>query len=122
MKRIIGIMFLLTSSVSFADHLDVIGFTLDEDCSFSDYMEIVGDFNAWGEERGYQTEIAAPVHHDNMQTYYWIGRSANGETFGKAYDEWVAGLFDEDSGPYALNERFRDCAINDSRRSYLTFP
>ena len=123
MKKIIGTMLLLVASASHAGHLDVISFTLDEDCSLGTYLEIVDDFNEWGEAYGYQTEIAAPLFHDNMDTHYWLGRSAGNEAFGKAYDAWEAAQADADSVPAKLNARFGECgAGNDTRRAYSTFP
>lgn len=123
MKRLIGTVLLLATSTSYAGHLDVISFTLDEDCSMETYLEIVDDFNEWGEAYGYQTEIAAPVFHDNFDTHYWLGRSASGEAFGKAYDAWTSAQADSDSVPARLNARFGECgAGNDARRAYRTFP
>jgi hypothetical protein len=123
MKKLIGTMLLLMASASHAGHLDVISFTLDEDCSLGQYLEIVDDFNEWGEAYGYQTEIAAPLFNDNMDTHYWLGRSADNETFGKAYDAWEAAQADADSVPAKLNARFGECgAGNDSRNANRTFP
>ena len=123
MKRLIGTMLLLIASASHAGHLDVISFTLDESCSFGTYLEIVDDFNEWGEAYGYQAEIAAPLFTDDMATHYWLGRSADNETFGKAYDAWETGQVDADSVPAKLNARFGECGEeNMSRRAYKTFP
>ena len=123
MKRLIGTMLLLVASASHAGHLDVISFTLDESCSFGTYLEIVDDFNEWGEAYGYQAEIASPLFTDNMATHYWLGRSADNETFGKAYDAWETGQVDADSLPAKLNARFDECGEeNMSRRAYKTFP
>jgi len=123
MKKLFGTALLLMASTSYAGHLDVISFTLDEDCSLATYLEIVDDFNEWGEAYGYQTEIAAPLFHDNFDTHYWLGRSASNEAFGKAYDAWTAAQADSDSVPARLNARFGECgAGNDARRAYTTFP
>lgn len=123
MKRLIGSMLLLLASVSHADHLDVIAFTLDEDCSLTTYVEIVDDFNEWGEAYGYQAEIAAPMFNEDLDTHYWLGRSPSTETFGKAYDAWTDALADEDSVPARLNARFAECGDgNDARRAYRMYP
>ena len=99
MKKILGAILILSASASQAGHLDVISFTLDESCSFGTYLEIVDDFNEWGEAYGYQAEIAAPLFTDDMAAHYWLGRSADNETFGKAYDAWEAGQADAESVP-----------------------
>lgn len=103
--------------------LDVISFTLKEDCSLAKYLEIVSDFNEWGEAYGYQTEIAAPVFNGDLNTHYWLGRSANSEAFGKAHDAWEAAQADANSVPAQLNARFRECGnTNESRHAYQIFP
>jgi len=123
MKSTIAAVLLLFASASQAGHLDVIAFTLKADCSFGEYLEIMDEFNEWGEAYGYQAEIAQPTFNDDMATHYWLGRSANGEVFGKAYDAWVAAQGDPDSVPAALNARIGECwASNESRSAYLTFP
>ncbi len=123
MKKIIGAMFFLVASVSHAGHLDVISFTLSDDCSLAKYLEIVDDFNAWGEAYGYQTEIAVPTFSDSQETLYWLGRSANGEAFGKAHDAWEGALGNAGSVPAQLMARFGECSNgNDTRRAYRTFP
>ena len=123
MRKLIGPMLLLVASASHAGHLDVISFTLNEDCSLGTYLEIVDDFNEWGDAYGYQTEIAAPLFHDNMDTHYWLGRSASNEAFGKAYDAWETAQADSESVPAKLNARFGECgAGNDTRHAYRTFP
>ncbi|MFO7764108.1 MAG: hypothetical protein R6V61_10280 [Wenzhouxiangellaceae bacterium] len=122
MKRIIGAMLFLAASTGQAGHLDVISFTLDDDCTLGQYLEIVDDFNDWGEAHGYQTEIAAPMFSENMDTHYWLGRSADNEAFGKAYDAWQAGQADPSSVPARLNARLGECTTNTTRRAYATFP
>ena len=123
MKKILGAILILSASASQAGHLDVISFTLDESCSFGTYLEIVDDFNEWGEAYGYQAEVAAPLFTDDMATHYWLGRSADNETFGKAYDAWEAGQADAESVPAKLAARFDECGEeNMSRRAYRTLP
>ncbi len=122
MKKIIGAMLLLVASASHAGHLDVISYTLSEDCTMEKHFEIVNDFNAWAEAYGYQAEIAVPTFHSNLATLYWLGRSANSETFGKAIDAWESALGDASSVPARLNARFRECSINHTRHAYTTFP
>ncbi len=122
MKKIIGAMLLFVATASHAGHLDVISFTLKDDCSLAKYLEIVSDFNEWAGAYGYQTEIAVPVHQNDLQTIGWLGRSANAETFGKAYDAWSAGLRNNDSVPAQLAARFSECGnTNESRHAYQIF-
>lgn len=123
MKRIIGAILFLSASASYAGHLDVIAFTLNENCSLGKYLEIVDDFNQWGEAYGYQTEIAAPTFNENLDTHYWLGRSASGEAFGKAHDAWEAAQTNASSVPAQLMKRFGECGNgNDARHAYRTFP
>ena len=123
MKKIIGAMLFFVASASHAGHLDVISFTLSEDCSLTTYLEIVDDFNAWAEPRGYQTEIAVPAFNSNLETIYWLGRSANAEVFGKAFDAWYSALSNGGSVPAQLAARFGACTNgNDARNAYRTYP
>ena len=123
MKKTLAALLILSASAAHAGHLDVISFTLNEDCTLEQYLEIVDEFNEWGKAYGYKTEIAVPSFSDNLETIYWLGRSANGETFGKAYDAWEAAQSDANSVPARLMQRFGECGGgNDTRRAYQTFP
>lgn len=123
MKRFLAAALFLSASAAQADHLDVISFTLKDGCSLGQYLEIVDDFNEWGKAYGYQTEIAVPSFSDNLETIYWLGRSANAEAFGKAHDDWEGAQTDADSVPARLMQRFGECGDgNDTRRAYRTFP
>ncbi|MDT8442321.1 MAG: hypothetical protein RQ723_11750 [Desulfuromonadales bacterium] len=123
MKKILAAILTLSAWAAQAGHLDVISLTLSEDCTLEQYLEIVDDFNEWGKPYGYQTEIAVPSFSDNLATIYWLGRSANGETFGKAHDAWEAAQNDANSVPARLMQRFGECGGgNDTRRAYRTFP
>jgi hypothetical protein len=122
MKLWIAAALFVAASTSQAGHLDVIGFTMKEGCSMTQYLAIVADFNEWAQAHGYQAEIAVPTFQSNLDTIYWLGRSADGETFGKAYDAWLSGIGESGSVPANLAERFGECADNDSRNAYRTFP
>lgn len=122
MKRILAALLALSASAAQAGHLDVISFTLKDGCSLGQYREIVEDFNDWGKVHGYQAEIAAPMFSEDMDTHYWLGRSADNEAFGKAYESWLAGQADADSVPAQLNARLGECQTNSTRRAYGTLP
>lgn len=98
--------------------MEVIELELKEDCSFSEYMAIVTDFNEWAKDYGYRTEVAMPLHSRNLTSLYWMGRSADAATFGKAWDTWRDALSDEDSVPAKLQARFSECETNLRRVSY----
>jgi len=115
-KRLIAALLLSIPVVATADHADVIEFKLT--CDFNEYMAIVQDFNAWGKDHGYQTEIAVKHFHPNPGTLIWAGRSANAKTFGKAWDAWRNAMSDPESVPSKLNARFAKCSDIVSRRSY----
>jgi len=123
MKKTLAALLVLSASAAHAGHLDVIAFTLNEGCTLNQYLEIVDDFNEWGKAYGYQAEIAAPLFNESLDTHYWLGRSANNEAFGKAYDAWEAEQADANSVPARLMQRFGECEMgNDARRAYRTFP
>jgi len=115
-KRLLAALLLTIPVVAAADHSDVIEFKLT--CDFDEYMAIVRDFNAWGKDHGYQTEIAVKHFHPKPDTLIWAGRSANAKAFGKAWDAWRNALSDPESVPSKINARFAQCSDIVSRRSY----
>ena len=101
-----------------ADFVDVIQSKLNDDCSMEKYLAIVNDFNAYYKDKGYQTEILLPLHSDQVGTLFWVGRSPNAETFGKAYDHWQTEVVKDGSTVSKLSERFGKCTTDLSRFSY----
>ena len=118
MKRLLVSAMLLLPLPALADHMDVLEFKLLEGCSFSQFMEIVGDFNDWGKDYGYNTEIAVPLQSDNLINMFWVGTSSDAATFGKAWDAWRDARDDSDSTPAKLDARFNECAEFLNRRGY----
>jgi hypothetical protein len=118
MKRILVIALLSLPLTAIADHLDVIEFKLAEGCSFSKYMEIVADFNEWGKDYGYNAEVAMPIQSNNLVSLFWLGRSADAATFGKAWDAWRDAGADPKSTPAMLQARFYECSEELGRRGY----
>lgn len=116
MKKLIAAALLLMPMASLAEHADIIEFKLT--CDWDEYIAIVRDFNAWGKDHGYQTEIAVKHFHPNPETLIWSGRSASAKAFGKAWDTWRNALADPESVPSKLNARFGKCSDIVSRRSY----
>jgi hypothetical protein len=49
---------------------------------------------------------------------FWVGRSKDAATFGKAWDTWRDGLSVPDSLASKLWARFQACTTNLSRRGY----
>ena len=102
-----------------AQHIDVIQFKLKEGCTLANYVTLKNDFNGqWGKSHGYIAEIASPLASNDLGSLYWIGRTANAEAFGKAWDIWRNELTDPTSVASKLEERFEKCSIDEARRSY----
>jgi len=119
MKKILFVALALLPLTSFADHMDVIQFELKDGCSMEKYLQIKNDFNQqWGKNNGYQAEVIMPIQSHDLETLYWVGRSANAAAFGKAWDTWRDELNDPDSVAGKLAARFSECSMNVSRRSY----
>lgn len=119
MRMCLAMLLLAVPMIAAADHLDVIEFTLDEGCSFDKYMEIVNDFNTqWGSQNGYKAEILTPIQSHNLESMFWVGRSANAAAFGKAWDTWRDAQADPSSVPSKLWARFQGCSTNIGRRGY----
>jgi hypothetical protein len=119
MRYVTGLLFCFFSSACLAGHLDILVFDLKDTCTVPEYLEVVEDFNVWGEDFSYQTEIAVPLQSEDLVTLYWMGRSPNAEAFGKAWDAWRDAQSDSSSVPAKLQQRFNDCANpNSARRGY----
>ena len=85
-------------------------------------MEIVRDFNSqWGVSNGYKAEVLAPIQSHNLVSMYWLGRTKDAATFGKAWDVWRNALGDPNSVPAKLWARFAACETNLSRRGYDSY-
>jgi hypothetical protein len=119
MKPVSGLLVFLFTSACYADHLDVLVFDLQDGCTVPEYMAIVEDFNAWGKDYDYRTEVAVPLQSDDLSTLYWMGRSPNAAAFGRAWDSWRDAQSDSSSVPARLQARFNECANpNSARRGY----
>jgi hypothetical protein len=119
---LVAITALLAPIFASAEHLDVIQTKVKEGCTLETYVAIKNDFNTqWGKSHGYVAELASPVASNDLTSVYWIGRTANAEVFGKAWDTWRNELSDPKSVASKLNERFQKCTTEESRRSYDTY-
>ena len=119
MKTILTVMLLALPMAAAADHLDVIEFKLNEGCSFETELQIVKDFNAqWGARNDYQAEILMPIQSHNLVSLFWLGRTRDAATFGKAWDTWRNELADPNSVASKLWARFEACGTNLARRGY----
>ena len=123
MKKLLISMLLCVPMIASAEHIDVIKFKLVDGCSFSEYMQITNDFNKWGEKYNYRTEIAVPLQSNDLVTMFWMGRSPNAASFGKAWDAWRDAQADSSSMPAKLQARISECAEpNSARQSFDIYP
>ena len=54
----------------------------------------------------------------NLVSLYWVGRTKDAATFGKAWDTWRNETADPNSVAGQLSARFVKCGTNLSRRGY----
>ena len=101
-----------------AEHWDVIASEMTGDCTVAEYLQIVDDFNVWAKDYGYSAKVAMPIQADDVDTFFWVGSSANAATFGAAWDAYRDAQADPDSEPAILQVRFDKCAENESRSGY----
>jgi hypothetical protein len=81
--------------------------------TLADHME------QWGVNYGYVAELAVPLQSNDLVSIFWVGRSANAEAFGKAWDAWRDAQADPTSAAAKLQARFNACGeFNEARRSY----
>jgi hypothetical protein len=120
MKKVILIALVCLPVVTLADHMDVIQMRIGENCSVAQYVAIMKDFNEqWGVNYGYVAELAVPLQSNDLVSIFWVGRSANAEAFGKAWDAWRDAQADPTSAAAKLQARFNACGeFNEARRSY----
>jgi phospholipase/lecithinase/hemolysin len=122
MKKLIALFVLAFPMASQADYVDVIASKMTGACSMAKYLQIVKDFNEqWGKSHNYKVEILVPQQSADIHTFYWVGRAANAEAFGKGLDDWNAAQADANSGPAKLMARFRECTTASSRAGYVTY-
>ena len=106
--------------IASADYIDVIEFKLKENCTMTKYMDIVKDFNALYEPKGYKAEIMSPFYSSNLESFIWVGRTKDIETFGKGSNAYGNAAADANTAEGKLSARFRDCTTSIARRSYRT--
>ena len=105
MKKLIALFVLAFPMAAQADYVDVIASKMTGACTMAKYLQIVKDFNEqWGKSHNYRVEILVPQQSADVQTFYWVGRAANAEAFGKGLDEWNAAQADANSGPAHKND------------------
>ena len=103
-----------------ADYVDVIEFKLKESCTMAKYMDIVKDFNTLYEPKGYKAEIMSPFYSSNLESFIWVGRTKDIESFGKGSNAYGNAATDANTAEGKLAARFRDCTTSIARRSYRT--
>lgn len=120
MKKILfaALLCLPLSAIAANGHLDVIKFELVEGCSLAEHQAITADFNKWGADHGYRARVAVPIQNSDLNSFYWLGESADAATYGAAWDAWRDALADSDSVPAQLAARFAECSKNVSRNGY----
>jgi hypothetical protein len=119
MKKTIAFILLTLPLVASADYLDVIEIKLNEGCSFQQQQQITKDFNEqWAAKYGYRAELLMPVQSPNLTSIFWVGRTKDAASFGKAWDAWRNDQSDPNSMPAKLWARFQACGTNLSRRGY----
>ncbi len=68
---------------------------------------------------GYEAELAVPLQSNDLASVFWVGRTANAEAFGKAWDAWRDAQSDPASLAAKLEARFQACGqMIQARRSY----
>jgi hypothetical protein len=110
-----------SSTAANAEHWDIIGFKLNDGCSINKYLEIKEDFNEWGAAYGYQASIIVPLQSDDLESFWWIGKSESAAAFGAAWGAWRNDLANPESTPARLNARLAECSTNFSREGYEVF-
>lgn len=119
MKNILAIILLTVPMVAAADYVDVIEYKLNDGCTFEKELQITKDFNAqWGAKNGYKAELLRPVQSHDLVALYWVGRTKDAASFGKAWDSWRNELADPNSVAGKLAARFQACGTNVSRSGY----
>lgn len=119
MKSILLSILILVPLWASADHLDVIEVKLKDGCTLEKYVAIATDFNEqWGKKYGYHAEVASPVQNEKLVSIFWLGRTANTEAFGKAWDAWRNENMDAKSLASKLQARFDECSDNEARSGF----
>lgn len=122
MKKLMLLFALMFPLAAQADYIDVIAWKMTGKCTMEKYLQIVKDFNEqWAKPYGYRAEILAPQQSQDVHTFYWVGRIADAQAFGKGLDAWNAAQSDPNSLPSKLIARFSECVVNESRAGFKTY-
>ena len=62
-----------------------------------------------------------PIQRTDLDSMFWVGRSTDAGSFGKAWDAWRDAQVNADSVPARLNARFAACSTNVSRSGFDTY-
>jgi hypothetical protein len=121
MKKLLFLLALAFPMASHADYIDVISFKMNPGCTAGKYLQIVQDFrDQWASTHNYKVEILFPAQSRDLSTFFWVGRAASAEAFGKGLEEWNAAQSNPDSAPAKLMARFRECTTSESRAGFFT--
>jgi hypothetical protein len=119
MKTILALLLAGLPLVASADYVDVIEFKLNQGCQLETQLQVARDFNnEWGARYGYKAEILAPLETHRLSSFYWVGRTKDAATFGKAWDTWRSESRDPNSVAGRLLSRYTACATGVARRGY----
>ena len=78
------------------------------------------DFNAYFKDRDYQAELLVPLHSQEQDVVFVVGRSPSAEAFGKAYEHYESERKKDGSTVSELDARFEKCTTLTSRDSFVT--
>ena len=115
----LALILLTVPMVASADYIDVIETKLNDGCSFKTELQIMRDFNEqWGVKYGYKAELLMPIQSATLTSIFWVGRTKDAATFGKAWDAWRDQVSDPASVAAKLWVRFQACGVNLARHGY----
>ena len=103
-----------------ADVLDVLTVKLNKKCSVEQYQSIVDDINAHFKDRGWTAELLLPLHSQEQDSVFVVGRSSNVEALGRVIDYARAEQQEEGSTVSKLIAQAQKCGTLTSRASFVT--
>lgn len=111
---------LLVPSLSQAEHIDNISFTIKPDCSMEKYLSLVDEFraNPTVQKHGYKVKILSPIASSNMTINWWEGTTKTLDDYLNFVSDMRKKIQTTGSPENKLMAKFNQCITNHARATH----
>lgn len=107
-------------SLSHAEHIDNIFFTIKSDCSMEKYLSLVDEFraNPKVQKHGYKVKILSPIASSNMTINWWEGTTKTLDDYLNFVSDMRKKIQMAGSPENKLMGKFNQCITNHTRATH----